>query len=46
MEEAIETLTRLLIKAHIENDETIYRIKKKDLYRICIKMLKIIDTNK
>lgn len=46
IDEAIEELTRLLIQQDFEDKknkkEEILCIKKKDLFKICIKMLKII----
>ena len=42
-EQAIEELTKLLIKEHFEGQEKIIRITKKDLIRFCIKLVKTIE---
>ena len=42
-EQAIEELTKLLIKEQFEEQEKIIRISKKDLIRFCIKLVKVIE---
>ena len=44
IDDAIEILTRMVIKEHEKEEEMLY-ISKKDLLKICIKILKIIDKN-
>lgn len=46
MEEAIEILTRMLIEEHIKGDKKVLTMTKENLYRFCIRLLKIIDLNK
>lgn len=43
MEDAIEVLTRMIIKEHEKENEEMLYISKKDLLKICVKVLKIID---
>ena len=45
-EQAIEELTRLLIKEQFEEKEKIIKISKKDLIRFCIKLVKTIERYK
>lgn len=42
-EQAIEELTKLLIKEQFEEQEKIIRTSKKDLIRFCIKLVKTIE---
>ena len=43
IDDAIEILTRMIIKEHEKEEEEMLYISKKDLLKICIKILKIID---
>ena len=42
-EQAIEELTKLLIKEQFEEKEKVIRISKKDLIRFSIKLIKTIE---
>lgn len=42
IEDAIEILTKMYIKEYEKTEKEIIHIKKEDLYRICIKLLKIL----
>lgn len=43
MEDAIDILTNMLIKEHIEGNNKIITITKEDLLKFCIKLLKRIE---
>lgn len=45
IEDAIEILTNMFIKEHIENNEEMLSISKEELIKFCIKLLKTIQKN-
>ncbi len=45
MEEAIEILTSMYIKEHIEGNKETLTFKKEDLIKFCIKLVKTIQKN-
>lgn len=44
MEDAIEIITKLMIKEHFENEEEIIKISKVNLMKFCIKLLKMVKS--
>ena len=45
MEDAIIILTKMFIKEHCKEKEEVLVMKKEDLIRFCIKLLKIVKQN-
>ena len=46
MEEAIETLTKMYITEYSKKEKETLTMKKEDLIKFCIKLLKVIQKNK
>lgn len=42
LEDAIELLTKQMLKEHFENKETIITMTKTELYQFCIKLVKLL----
>ena len=45
MEEAIETLTKMYITEYSKKEKETLTMKKEDLIKFCIKLLKVIQKN-
>ncbi len=42
LEDTIEILTKQMIEEHMKKEEKVIHIKKVDLYRFCIKLVKLV----
>ena len=45
MDDAIEYMTKMLIKEHITGDDKEFKMTKEELIRFCIKLLKVVERN-